>query len=277
MIHEYQPTVPKIYLILPSLKPVLNNATDVGLIAMVYRIIKNRNRWVCGDFTGYLWWQRTHSFVVDILILLAIADTALYIYAQVLLFGHQVDQLIDPRLAKAANSYKEVHLTYNALYLVTTVEIMGCAIFILWRARAQKLKSRVSYSSTVRPKQRSRSLMLTTFLQIMTYLLLLVEPFLILRSTALLVVAVLYVFEARTEAYKTTVIEVALWGVPSIFIFTGLVLIQYRKDWESYFRYTYDEVPVHGPAMQAADGTAPWPQNQNNAWKKPVVQWHYNP
>ena len=277
MIHEYQPTVPKIYLILPSLKPVLNNATDVGLIAMVYRIIKNRNRWVCGDLTGYLWWQRTHSFVVDILILLAIADTALYIYAQVLLFGHQVDQLIDPRLAKAANSYKEVHLTYNALYLVTTVEIMGCAIFILWRARAQKLKSRVSYSSTIRPKQRSKSLMLTTFLQIMTYLLLLVEPLLILRSTALLVVAVLYVFEARTEAYKTTVIEVALWGVPSIFIFTGLVLIQYRKDWESDFRYTYDEVPVHGPAMQAVGGTAPWPQNQKNAWKEPVVQWHYNP
>ena len=152
MVHEYQLTVPKVYLILPSLKPVLDNTTDVGLIAMVYRIIKNRNRWVCGDLTGYLWWQRAHSFVVYILILLAIADTALYIYAEVLLFGLQVDQLIDPRLAKAANSYKEVHLTYNALYLVTTIEIMGCAIFILWRARAQKLKSRVSYSSMIRLK-----------------------------------------------------------------------------------------------------------------------------
>ena len=275
MVHEYQPTVPKAYLILPSLKPVLDNATDVALIAMVYRIIKDRNRWVCGDLTGYLWWQRAHSFVVYILIILAIADTALYIYAEVLLFGLQVDQLIDPRLAKAANSYKEVHLTYNALYLATTIEIMGCAIFILWRARAQKLKSRVSYSSMIRPKQRSQLLMSTTFLQIMTYLLLLVEPFLILRSTALLVVAVLYAFEARTEAQKTTVIEVAFWGFPSIFIFTGLVLIQYRKDWESGFRYTYDEVPVHGPVLQAADG--PWPQNQNTAWKEPVVQRYYSP
>ena len=119
--------------------------------------------------------------------------------------------------------------------------------------------------------------MLTTFLQIMTYLLLLVEPFLILRSTALLVVAVLYAFEARTEAPKTTVIEAALWGFPSIFIFTGLVLIQYCKDWEPDFRYTYDEVPVHGPVMQAADGAAPWPQNQNNTWKEPVVQRYHSP
>lgn len=107
----------------------------------------------------------------------------------------------------------------------------------------------------------------------MTYLLFLIEPFLILRSTAILVVAVLYAFEARTEAHTTTIIEVALWGFPSIFIFTGLVLIQYRKDWEPDFRYTYDEVPVHGPVMQTADGMPPWPQAQyNNGWKEPTVQ-----
>jgi hypothetical protein len=146
MIHEYEPTVPKVYLILPSLKPVLDNTLDVGLIAMIYRIIKNRNRWVCGDLTGYVWWQRAHTFVVYTLMLLAIADTALYIYTEVLLFGLKTNLSINPKLIMAANSYQEVHLTYNALYLLTSIEIVGCAIVLFVRARVQKLRSRVSYS-----------------------------------------------------------------------------------------------------------------------------------
>ena len=154
MIHEYEPTLPKVYLILPSLKPVLDNTLDVGLIAMIYHIIKNRNRWVCGDLSGYMWWQRAHTFVVYVLMLLAIADTALYIYAEVLLFGLKTDLSTNPKLIKAANSYKEVHLTYNALYLLTTIEIVGCVIFLFVRARAQNLQSRVSYSNMLALKQR---------------------------------------------------------------------------------------------------------------------------
>ena len=146
VLHEYELRVPKVYLILPSLKPVLDNITMVALIAMIYHIAKNRNQWVCRDLTGYKWWQRFHHYGVTLLLLFGLADMALYIYAQLLLWANiKTNEQEYQRLAKAANTYGQVHLTYTTLYLVVAVEILVWAIYVAQRARRQHLRSGVSH------------------------------------------------------------------------------------------------------------------------------------
>ncbi len=119
---------------------------------MIYHVAKNRNQWVCGDPTGYLWWQRAHHLVVTTLTLFALADTALYIYAQVLLWGQIDVSQLNPKVLKAANSYGQVHITYTTLYLVVTIEILVWAIYVAWKAWQQNLRSRVSHPSNARRK-----------------------------------------------------------------------------------------------------------------------------
>nr|AUW31169.1 hypothetical protein [Cladonia uncialis subsp. uncialis] len=251
VIHEYEFSVPKAYLILPSLKPVLDNSTMIGLVAMMYHIAKNRNQWVCGDSMGYLWWQRAHHLAVTTLTLFALADTVLYIYAQVLLWGQIDVSQINPKVLEAANSYGQVHITYTTLYLVVTIEILVWAICVAWKAWQQNLRSRI-----------------------ITYVVILISPFLILRSATTLVFAVLYTYESHTEARWTGVIETALWGLPSIAIFTGLVLIQYRKDWQPDYRYeNTDAILEHGPVTETVNVVTEWP---DESWKGPHIQRYYS-
>ena len=118
----------------------------IGLIAMIYHIAKNRNQWACGDPEGYKWWQRAHHLAVSTLTLFALADTVLYIYASVLLWGQIDVSSINPKVLAAANSYGQVHITYTALYLAVTIEILVWAICVAWKAWKQNLTSRVSHS-----------------------------------------------------------------------------------------------------------------------------------
>lgn len=112
---------------------------------MIYHIAKNRNQWACGDPKGYKWWQRAHDLAVATLTLFALADTVLYIYASVLLWGQIDVSSINPKVLDAANSYGQVHITYTALYLAVTIEIPVWAICIAWKAWKQNLTSRVSH------------------------------------------------------------------------------------------------------------------------------------
>lgn len=116
----------------------------IGLIAMIYHIAKNRNEWACGDPKGYKWWQRAHSLAVATLTLFALADTVLYIYASVLLWGQMDVSSINPKVLAAANSYGQVHITYTALYLAVAIEILVWAICVAWKAWKQNMTSRVS-------------------------------------------------------------------------------------------------------------------------------------
>lgn len=45
--------------------------------------------------------------------------------------------------------------------------------------------------------------------------------------------AILYVYLNRYESRWVEVVTSMLWDFPAIFIYTGLILIQYQKDWES--------------------------------------------
>ena len=116
---------------------------------------------------------------------------------------------------------------------------------------------------------------LTRCTQIITYIVVLISPFLILRSATILVFAVLYTYESHTEARWTGVLENALWALPSIVIFTGLVLIQYRNDWQPDYRYENpNEIPEHGPVTETTTNVVTeWP---DETWKGPHIQRYYS-
>ena len=148
MVHEYTPTVPTAFLILPAFKPIINNTDDVVLIGVIYRIIKNRNRWLTGEYAGYKTWQMINRGVLSLLTLLAVADVVFYIYAQVLLFVKDND---DPTLIKLARDYQDIHLTYKSVYAAVSIEILVCAAFLLAQTRRQHLHSWVSHPFQMSP------------------------------------------------------------------------------------------------------------------------------
>ena len=147
--HETEPNVSGAYLILPILKPILKNGSDVALILMIYRIIKNRNCWVTGDKKCYPKWQLFHNFVKSILVFIGTADAAIYIYAEVICFtqtqlGHLNKAHASGIMITVANCYKWVYLAYVAIYLLTALEMCYCAGFILVKAAKKQIHSRVS-------------------------------------------------------------------------------------------------------------------------------------
>ena len=155
--HETEPTVSEAYLILPILKPILKNGSDVALILMIYRIIKNRNCWITGDKKGYPRWQQFHNFVKSVLIFIGTADAAVYIYAEVICFTQtQLGNLDNAHasgiMMTVADCYKWVYLGYVAIYLLTALEMCYCAGFILFKAAKKEIHSRVSpHSSNPQP------------------------------------------------------------------------------------------------------------------------------
>lgn len=58
-----------------------------------------------------------------------------------------------------------------------------------------------------------------------------VTPFLIMRATVDVAFAVLYVYLLHDQQESFGVIKAALLGLPSIVLYTGLVLIGFSQDW----------------------------------------------
>ena len=229
MVHEYTPRVPSAFLILPALKPVINNTADVTLIGVIYRIVKNCCCWLTGDHKGYEIWQLFHHGAIFLLAIFALADTAFYIYVQVLLF---VTDTVDHRLVEVAARYKDIHLTYTTLYLAVSIEILTFVAFLFVQTRRQNLRNRVSVSSHLAflaTRMTSRNLILHG--QIITYLATLISPPLVLRSAVILAVAIRYSFQSYSESHVLSIVTTALGGFLSVVIFIGALLVQFNKDW----------------------------------------------
>lgn len=279
MIHEYTFTVSAAFLILPALKPVLVDLADVTLIGVVFRIIKNRNRWLTKDLVGFKTWQRIHSLALILLVLFAVADIALYIYTEVLVFTKLIDI---PKLNKAASRYKYIHITYMTMYFAASVDILVCAGLLMFRKWRQDRRSRVSGHHTptrlchtprcVADFPFGMLIALVVGLQIVTLLVTIVSPSLLLRSTALLAAAIRYSFLDYSASRTAGVVTTALWGLPSIIIFIGLLLIQFNRGW-------FSETPVSpagAPPEEIWPASVPHsnsssPQMQDQAGKPWVV------
>jgi hypothetical protein len=70
--------------------------------------------------------------------------------------------------------------------------------------------------------------------QISRFLILIVMPFLIIRSISNLALTIIYVYLAHYEQKSTGVITAVLLGLTSVAVYTGLVVIglENDKDWD---------------------------------------------
>lgn len=152
IIHELQFDVPKAYLIIPALKPIIANGTDITLIGLIDIITKNRFRKITPG--GYIILDRIHKrVIVSLLALLGLADTVLYIDVQGIAWGKTIESLFCrsfdntkgmKALVALADWYQRIHLLYTSIFFVVTLEIGVCIILILKRSPMQSLRSRVS-------------------------------------------------------------------------------------------------------------------------------------
>lgn len=151
-VHELQIKVPKAYLVVPALKPVIANGTDVTLIGLIYVIIKNRFHYVRPG--GYKFWHQFHTNAIIVLLtLLALADTFLYIDVQAIAWGKTIEtsvcKSVDHNkeiktLIAMADWYQRIHLIYTCIFLAVTLEIVACILFVLKRFPVQSMRNRVS-------------------------------------------------------------------------------------------------------------------------------------
>lgn len=59
-----------------------------------------------------------------------------------------------------------------------------------------------------------------------------VTPFLVIRSIALVVLTVIYIYLGQDMVESAGIINAALVGITSVVVYTGLVLIGFAKDWQ---------------------------------------------
>jgi hypothetical protein len=93
-----------------------------------------------------------------------------------------------------------------------------------------------------------------------------VTPFLVIRTAVNVAFAVLYVYLLYDQQESFGVIKAALLGLPSIVLYTGLVLIGFSQDWNLQLA-SISHVDVrqdhHGPAVLG--------QQYSGVAKQPVV------
>lgn len=93
----------------------------------------------------------------------------------------------------------------------------------------------------------------------------LVSPALIVRAAAVVAQAALYVYLNYYESRWVEILASMLWDIPAILIYTGLILIQYQKDWESE-----DWSVAHGDVVEQSPSLGMSQQNRK-VWKEPTV------
>jgi hypothetical protein len=93
-----------------------------------------------------------------------------------------------------------------------------------------------------------------------------VTPFLVIRAAVNVAFAVLYVYLLHDQQESFGVIKAALLGLPSIFLYTGLVLIGFSQDWD------LQPAPIfHVDVRQDHHGPAVRGQQYSGVAKQPVV------
>lgn len=223
------PTLPSFYVFMPILKQVLANVPDTTLFYVVYGVIENRLDDIGRDGRSYDKFKLAHKLIIpSIMVVLGLADAAIYLYAQVSFMSITTSSSPSTinNAVNLAGIYTKLHLTYVAAYVAVAIEILCCAILIFRRATHPRSKVRRPQSSLFLPT-------LLTTSQITTYLCMWVAPLLLMRSGAKLALTVLYSYLAMRPPTFYGILEGALIGIPSVFIFLGLLLIGFCKDWST--------------------------------------------
>jgi hypothetical protein len=59
-----------------------------------------------------------------------------------------------------------------------------------------------------------------------------ITPFLVIRSASNVAFTIIYVYLAHPEQKSTGVTTAVLLGVTSVVVYTGLVVVGFKKDWD---------------------------------------------
>jgi hypothetical protein len=94
-----------------------------------------------------------------------------------------------------------------------------------------------------------------------------VTPFLVMRTAVNVAFAVLYVYLLHDQQESFGVIKAALLGLPSIVLYTGLVLIGFSQDWD----LLPAPILLHVNVRQDDYGPAVLSQQYGGVAKRPVV------
>jgi hypothetical protein len=127
IVHEFGLDIISAYLALPIVKQVLANGTDATLIYVVYSVIKNRFCYIRREKDGYKPVQNIHRGIFILMLLFAVADAGLYSYAQVYTTSNDAEET---KAINISNWYRNIHLSYIAVYCAVILEMFACAVFI---------------------------------------------------------------------------------------------------------------------------------------------------
>jgi hypothetical protein len=100
-------------------------------------------------------------------------------------------------------------------------------------------------------------------LQVSSYLLVMVTPFLAIRSAANVAFAVLYTYLGHEQQNSNGVISAGLLGITSVVLYAGLVFMGFCKDWSR------EDAPVL--YSQHSYGSATASQQYNSQVKQPFA------
>jgi hypothetical protein len=138
---ELDANKPIVHIALIVIEQILSTATDTALPFVVYRVIKNRLSHIKNDEERYSTTNYTHLGIAILLAVFRIVDAFLDAYGQIFI------QINAPEVAwgiNISNWYRNIHLTYMALFCAVTLEMFACAVFIFNKSRPKTTQSRVS-------------------------------------------------------------------------------------------------------------------------------------
>jgi hypothetical protein len=144
---EFNARKPVVFVVLFVLEEILRIGSDSALPFVVYRVIKNRLRYIRRDPDGYKRLHSAHIVIASLLSILGFVEGVLGLYLGIL------NEFYPNEVIHSFNGviwYRNIDLTYAAIYFAATLEMFTCAVFIVNKSRQANIQSRVSNSETKR-------------------------------------------------------------------------------------------------------------------------------
>jgi hypothetical protein len=100
----------------------------------------------------------------------------------------------------------------------------------------------------------TKSILANLKIKISKLLMIMIAPFLIIRSISNVTLTIIYVYLAREEQKSTGIITAVLFGITSVIAYTGLVTIGFEEDWDVKNPHVPEDLSGVSELFQQFDG-----------------------
>lgn len=228
IVHEYEPQVPNSYIALEIVKGLLANGTDCILLFVVYSTITNRFCYIKKDKRAHMLTQQIHVGIAVLVFLVGLADSIVFVYAQIYISTHAAD---DAGAINIFNVYSKIHLCFTGVYCAASLEMFACAVWIFSQSQSCVSRAQKEKEHSCRPRHHISDFLIL-HLQVSKYLIVMVTPFLVIRSGYNLASAVIYVYLGYDQPDSSGVTSAVLLGIAAVVLYAGLVFMGFCKDWD---------------------------------------------